>query len=89
MVSTLDEVEHEYAVRMVKTSLMANITTHLTLKKVSQSEAADELDMTQPQISAIVCGDHARFSIGHLVRINRQLGYGVDLNFYQIDRSVD
>lgn len=85
MVSTLDESEHVYAVRMIKKGIMAHIATTIAIRKLSQSEAADILDLEQPQISLLCNGKDERFSIQHLVRICRAMGTGIDLHFYSID----
>lgn len=85
MVSTLDESEHIYAVRMMKTGLMAQIATHIALRKLTHPQAAELLELDLCYISYIVNGKHERLSIDHLVRICRKLGYGIELQFYTID----
>jgi predicted XRE-type DNA-binding protein len=84
VVSTLDESEHAYAVQMMKKGLMAHIATTVALKRMSHATLADLLDMERSHISELVSGKDDRFSIQHLVRICRTMGYGIDLHFYAI-----
>jgi len=85
MVSTLDESEHVYAVRMMKKAMMAHIATWASLKHMPQSELADLLDLDQPTISRLCNGHDEIFSLNHLCRICRTLGFGIHLQFYPVD----
>lgn len=85
--TTPDAAEAAYAIRMVKCSLMAHITTDMTQRGLSQVQVSELLNIDPFQLSRISSGRHELFSLDYLVRLCRQLGYGVDLQFYRIDRS--
>lgn len=85
MVSTLDESEHEYAVRMMKKGLMAHIATVVAIKGMTHADLSNLVDLDRTHVSQLLTGKDDRFSIQHLVRICRTMGFGIDLHFYAID----
>lgn len=85
MVSTLDETEHVYAVRMMKKALMAHVATTVAIKGMSQADLSNLIDLDRAHVSELLAGKDDRFSIQHLVRICRTMGFGIDLHFYAID----
>lgn len=85
MVSTLAASEHVYAVRMMKKAMMAHVSTMAALKGMSQADLSAELDLDQPTVSRLCNGKDESFSLDHLCRICRTLGFGIHLSFYPVD----
>ncbi len=83
------DAELASGVRLVKSALAAQIATVITLRKLTQQRAADELDLNQPQVSEIMCGKTDRYSIDTLLRLVRRLGYVTEVRFTPIDPQTD
>ena len=64
---------------LLKAKLGRKIRTIIERRRLTQSEAAEELGLKQPDVSAIVTGRTGKFSIDRLVRCLDRLDYKVEL----------
>ncbi|MFZ5673431.1 MAG: helix-turn-helix domain-containing protein [Pseudomonadota bacterium] len=73
---------------LLKAKLAREIRAIIKRRRLTQTKAAELLGMKQPDISAVVTGRTAKFSIDRLVRCLDRLDYKVDVIIRQKPRKA-
>lgn len=64
---------------LLKAKLIRELRAIIKRRKLTQSKAAELLGLKQPDVSALITGRVAKFSIDRLVRCLDRLNYRVDV----------
>ncbi|MFM5785171.1 helix-turn-helix domain-containing protein [Aeromonas caviae] len=71
----------ELSILTFKARMMMVLTQLIRERKLSQSEAAEMLNVTQPRISNLMNGKISKFSVDMLMEMLGRFGYLMDLSF--------
>ncbi len=71
----------ELSLISVKSKLMIIVTKLIREKSWTQSQAAQEIGVSQPRISNLMNGQISKFSIDMLLEMLGKLGYLLDMSF--------
>jgi predicted XRE-type DNA-binding protein len=74
--------------RQAKARLMYAINCEIKRQGLRQTEAADRVGLSQPDISKIACGHGAAFSIDRLLQVLTKLGIEIEITLHHGNGGV-
>jgi predicted XRE-type DNA-binding protein len=74
--------------RQAKARLMYTINCEIKRQGLRQTEAADRVGLSQPDISKIACGHGAAFSIDRLLAVLTKLGIEIEITLHHGNGGV-
>lgn len=64
---------------LIKAELVRQISELITMRNLTQTEAAEQLGIDQPEVSALLCGKLSGFSTERLFRFLNALGSDLEI----------